>query len=75
MINNGVNRDNDRAYNCPVCKGAGVFELPKKIKESDYEIKKFLVKYMHQKGYSIRQIMRGLNYKSPQSVSKIINNK
>ncbi len=63
----------DRIYYCPVCEGTGAFELPTKIKQSDLDIKRYLVGVMHKKGYSIRQIMRALNYKSPHSVHILIN--
>ena len=63
----------NRTYYCPVCMGAGLFELPRNIANEDLEIKKYLVKLLKKKGYGIRQIQRALGYKSPQSVSRIIN--
>ncbi len=60
-------------FKCPICKGTG--NLPesyshKKLKTID---KKVMAKLLSKEGYSIRQIMRFLEYKSPRSVHLILN--
>lgn len=62
----------NKTYNCPICSGTGSFELPKKVKNEDFEIKKWLVKLLKKKGYGTRQIQRALGYKSPQSINHIL---
>ena len=66
--------DNNKCV-CPVCLGTGLFEHPSHIKDDDVKIKEHLAIYLSDKGYSIRQIMRVLNYKSPRSISLLINKK
>lgn len=57
---------------CPLCKGSGKFEFPKSVEVDSVEIKRRIAVELKAKGYSIRQIMRGLNYKSPRSVSYLL---
>jgi hypothetical protein len=57
---------------CPLCLGTGSFEMPYRIKKDDLEVKKYLANHMRDKGYSIRQIMRVLGYKSPLSISLLL---
>jgi hypothetical protein len=57
---------------CPVCDGKGNVQLPNTINVDTLSIKRYMVKHLHEKGYSMRQIMRALNYKSTRSVSLII---
>jgi hypothetical protein len=60
---------------CPVCNGTGKFELPNKMTVDTVEIKQRIILELHAKGYSIRQIQKALDYKSPQSVHRIIQQK
>lgn len=53
---------------CPICNGTGKYELPARIEADKAEIKKRIAKELHAKGYSVRQIMRALDYKSPRSI-------
>lgn len=57
---------------CPVCKGSGKFKLPYGMEIDSLEIKTRLTKELRKKGYSIRQIQIALGYKSPRSISKIL---
>ncbi len=57
---------------CLICKGTGAFELPKNVQQEDLSIKKYLVKLLLKKGYGVRQIQRALDYRSPRSISLII---
>lgn len=57
---------------CPLCKGTGKFEFPKSIEIDSAKVKATIAKELRAKGYGIRQIMRGLGYKSPRSISKIL---
>lgn len=52
---------------CPLCEGKGkvIDKMPKKIM-----IKK--IKKMRELGFSIREIMRALNYKSPRSIQVLL---
>lgn len=52
---------------CPLCEGKGkvIDKMPKKIM-----IKK--IKKMRELGFSIREIMRVLNYKSPRSIQVLL---
>jgi len=54
---------------CPVCKGAGIIENPKHTDEIG--MKKVCAEALKQHGYSVRQIMKFIGYKSPNSVQKI----
>ncbi len=53
---------------CPVCKGTGKYKLPHKMKVDSMEIKKEIAFKLRERGYSIRQIMVALGYKSPLSI-------
>ena len=59
---------------CPICNGTGEYELPlpARMKVDKTEIKKRIAIELHAKGYSIRQIMRALDYKSPRSIQVLI---
>lgn len=57
---------------CPICKGTGKYDLPKKMQVDSAEIKKRLAVELRAKGYSIRQIMTALGYKSPISIQLML---
>jgi len=58
--------------NCPVCNGCGMLEPPKKKSNSVIEQKIIIVKKLKENGYSVREIMKIMNYKSPQAVSYLL---
>lgn len=53
-------------YRCPLCEGCGVVsKMPVKLKREKCH-------KMRELGFSVREIMRALNYKSPRSVQEIL---
>lgn len=54
--------------NCPVCKGKGVLSRPKRRAATN----RVMAQLLRREGYSIREIMRFLGYKSPRSVSELL---
>ena len=54
---------------CPICKGKGIIEKPIIPKD-----KKDAVLLLVKNGFGIRMTQRLLGYKSPRSVTKIIEN-
>lgn len=56
---------------CPVCKGLGEIEKPRHDKDFQ-KTRERMVFVLHKEGFSIREIMRLLEYKSPRSVHQII---
>lgn len=63
-------KTNMRKCECPVCKGTGKIPVP-----INRDLKKQAIQTLYKEGYGIRQIQRLLGYKSPQSVSFILNQK
>lgn len=58
-----------KGWKCPLCDGNGkVYKMP-------IEIKQEKILKMHELGFSVREIMRALNYKSPRSVHSVIQGK
>lgn len=57
---------------CPICKGSG--RLPKSYDHRKLKVidKKVMAKLLRKEGYSIREIMRFLEYKSPRSVHRLV---
>jgi hypothetical protein len=53
---------------CPICKGIGEIENPKKGVPNN----KIMAELLYREGFSIRQIMRFLGYKSPHSVHELL---
>ncbi len=53
---------------CPICKGKGELEKPKHQEVNN----KIMANLLYKEGYSMRQIMRFLDYKSPDSVLKLL---
>lgn len=57
---------------CILCKGTGELPIAYGNRKSDIELKKEIAKKLRKEGYSIRQIMRFVDYKSPNSVAKTL---
>ena len=57
---------------CPICLGWGFIEKP--YHSDEREMKRICAVSLHDKGYSFRQIMRILGYKSQGSVQLLLNN-
>jgi len=55
---------------CPICKGKGKIENP----FHRYIVKRIMAKMLRKQGYSYRQIMRFLGYKSPRSIQVMLKN-
>lgn len=56
---------------CPVCKGTGKIE---RTNLNNSQLKKEAVATLRRKGFGVREIQRLLGYKSPRSVSVILEN-
>jgi nanoRNase/pAp phosphatase (c-di-AMP/oligoRNAs hydrolase) len=52
---------------CPMCKGCGEITAPQ-LKRKIMDEKRLTAKKLREQGYSIREIMRLMNYKSPRTV-------
>jgi hypothetical protein len=57
---------------CPLCNGSGEIKLPSHRQKLMAE-KKNAAKALRSKGYSIREIMTIMKYKSPRSVVTLLN--
>ena len=60
----------DNFIKCPLCVGKGKIEIPVTVDK-----KKRAVICLRKNGFGIREIQRLFNYKSPHSISNILNNK
>jgi SOS-response transcriptional repressor LexA len=56
---------------CPMCEGCGEIDKPH-FKQKKMDFKTATAKRMKKQGFSIREIMVAMNYKSPRSVDKLI---
>lgn len=56
---------------CPVCKGDGIIKKSQK-KYSDKKLKRECANILREHGYSIREIMKLLGYKSPRAVQYLL---
>lgn len=54
---------------CPICKGRGEITPPRRKGTPDNRV---MAGLLRKEGYSIREIMRFLNYKSPRSVQELL---
>ena len=56
---------------CPICNGKGEIETPKCLinKKEAYSI---MAKSLKKEGYSIRQTMKLMGYKSPRSIQVLL---
>lgn len=59
-------------YKCPICKGTGVIESPNM--PNDMQDKRSCANLLRNNGYSIRQIMKLMGYKSTRSVTFLLTN-
>ena len=59
---------------CPICKGSGLIPQKCESRKSDVvQRKKKVSKVLHKKGYSYREIMKILGYRSPRTIFKWVN--
>lgn len=56
---------------CPTCNGKGIIKDPCSPKY-DLKLREETVKKLRKKGYTFHEIMLIVGYKSPQSISKIL---
>lgn len=70
-----MNKSNKQT--CPICKGVGSIKKPTSNSDKKAEIaEKHSIAYMlRESGYSIREIMKFLDYKSPNTVQSILKRK
>ena len=61
--------DNNELIRCPICKGRGKIERPSR---HTGDRKKEAVRLLIKEGFSYREVMRLLDYKSPGSVQKAL---
>lgn len=57
---------------CPICHGKGELDGPKNIPKDLLKKKEDWAKLLRGEGYSIREIMQIMNYKSPLSVQMLL---
>ncbi len=62
----------DPDEDCPICGGTGKIEPPNHKEVDMIEVKKDMAIKLHSKGYSYRQIMKALGYKSTRSISLLL---
>jgi hypothetical protein len=60
-------------HKCPVCKGSGEFEYPIHKEADVTEVNREIAVRLTSQGYSRRQVMRALGYKSVRSVQYLLN--
>lgn len=58
-------------YYCPVCHGYGAIKAPKKI-GAYTDIKAKAAKILQKNGFSVREIMNLMGYKSPLSIQLLL---
>lgn len=56
--------------NCPICNGTGKIDKPAMINQMQQKIN--VAKLLRDNGYSIRQIMNLMGYKSTRSVTNLL---
>jgi len=57
---------------CPICNGSGVLDRPKHGAIDDAAAKRAMARALHEHGYSFRQVMRLVGWKSTRSVSQAL---
>lgn len=57
---------------CICCNGTGTMDEPNHKEVDMIEVKKEMAVKLHSKGYSYRQIMKALGYKSVRSISYLL---
>lgn len=60
-----------KKINCPVCAGSGEIDPPKRIADIG-DLKKKSVKILRASGFSIREIMLLMHYKSPRAITYLL---
>lgn len=60
------------AVTCPMCQGCGTIKNPH-LQQKNMKEKELTAKLMRRQGYSIREIMRAMKYKSPRCVAQLLN--
>jgi transposase len=56
---------------CPICKGSGTLNAPT-FKQKALQEKRKTAISLKKQGYSIREIMKIMGYKSPRSIQTLI---
>ena len=56
---------------CPICKGSGMLNVPT-FKQKAMKEKKQIALNLKEQGYSIREIMKIIGYKSPRSIQILL---
>lgn len=64
--------DNPKQIECPICKGSGKIKGAKKTAETRKRRRADIAKRLKEEGYSIREIMALMGYKSPQSITLLL---
>jgi len=59
------------SFCCPMCSGSGVITPPRNAQKM-MDKKRIAAQLLKDEGYSIREIMRLLHYKSPRSVQVLL---
>lgn len=57
---------------CPMCEGCGEINAPL-FRQKLMKEKEATAKRMRSEGYSIREIMKAMGYKSTRSIDKLLN--
>lgn len=58
---------------CPVCKGKGELEKPKSTIKARQRRRSDIANKLRSEGYTIREIMALMGYRSPNSVAILLN--
>ena len=59
-------------HTCPICNGSGKIVAPNKMPDNAQAERADIAKRLRERGYSIREIMRLMNYKSPLSITLLL---
>jgi len=57
---------------CPMCEGCGEIDAPL-FRQKLMKEKEITAKRMRKQGYSMREIMEAMGYKSPRSIFQLLN--
>jgi hypothetical protein len=57
---------------CPICGGSGTITAPQNIPKDLLKERVRVAKTLKEGGYSIREIMQIMNYKSPRSIQILL---
>lgn len=64
-----------KGHKCPICKGSGVIPEPYQEQRNKFISDAIMTKLLRKEGYSFRQIMRFLGYKSSNSIVRLAKRK